>query len=116
MAGFSNDMAVGHLQDPSSVPVGGTWAGLSDWSFFTLTRSPSFSGYSSAGDPHAVGVVFNISANKPFGYLLDGCNCRAIQVDLSAFLALPRAGTSGATAHQPAGDPAALGTLKPIGF
>jgi hypothetical protein len=116
MAGFSDDMAVGHLQDPSSVPASGTWAGLTDWSFFTLSNSPSLSSYTSARDPHAVGVVFNTQANKPFGYLLDGCNCRAIQVDMSAFLALPRAGTSGDAAHQAAGDPAALGALKPIAF
>ena len=59
MAGYSDDMAVGLLQDPSKVPAGTAWAGLSDWSYFTLNDSPELADYEYATDPHSVGVVVN---------------------------------------------------------
>lgn len=127
MAGFSADIAVGQLQDPAAVPIGETWKGLTDWSFFTLYNSPALADYNYAYDPHAVGVVFSINANKPYGYLLDACTdpatyidyyCRAIQIDLTGFLALPRAGApgSGDAAYTPAGDPFTAGTITVIPF
>ncbi|MFB3920184.1 MAG: hypothetical protein ACE145_00600 [Terriglobia bacterium] len=124
MAGYSSYMGVGQLQDPTSVPAGGTWAGLSDWSTYYLGSSVALGVYSDAGDPHAAGAVFNLGAGKPFGYLLDGCgsyatSCRALQIDMQGFLSLERAGTSGDAAHQPADtiDPAAPGgPIVPISF
>jgi len=116
MAGYSADVAVGQLQDPSSAAPG-TWKGLSDWSWYNLSASSGALGsYSYARDPHAAGAVYNIGAGKPFGYLLDGCACRAIQVDMSGFLALPRAGASGDAAHMPSGDPATAGVVTSIPF
>jgi hypothetical protein len=118
MAGYSTFMGVGQLQDPNSVPAGGTWQGLSDWSYYNLGSSTALGGYEIATDPHAAGVVFNLGAGKPFGYLLDGCtiystHCRAVQIDMAAFLALTRAGApgSGNPAHELASgtDPAAAG-------
>ncbi len=114
MSGFSNDMAVGQLQDPSAVPSGSVWAGLTDWSFYTLTNSPTLANYCFATNPHAVDVVFNLSAGKSFGYLLDGCTNRALQIDLSGFLAQSRLGSTGDAAHQPASDPIVAGTIKAI--
>jgi hypothetical protein len=110
MAGYSTSMGVGQLQDPASA-ASGAWTGLTDWGTFNLTNSTALGGYCSAADPHAVGVVYNLAAGKPFGYLLDGCTARAIQIDMSGFLALPRAGTTGDAAHELATgtDPAASG-------
>ena len=118
MAGYSEDMGVGLLQDPAAAAPG-TWTGLSDWATFHLNTSTALGGYCSAADPHAVGVVFNLGAGKPFGYLLDGCTVRAIQIDMSGFLALPRAGTTGDAGHELATgtDPAATaGPVMPIPF
>jgi hypothetical protein len=107
MAGYSNDIAVGMIQDPSSVPAGGTWAGLSDWSFTTINNSPSLSSYTYATDPHADGVVFNLLKGATYGYVLDGSSSPTgvVQVDLAGFLAIPRAGTTGDPLYQPGTDP-----------
>lgn len=111
MAGYSTDIAVGQLQDPSSVPSGGTWAGMSDWSYFTLNDSPELANYGYATDPHSVGVVVNQTTGTPFGYLFDGSTDHGIiQIDLTNFLGMARAGTTGDQAHQPAGDPGATTT------
>jgi hypothetical protein len=108
MAGYSDDMAVGLLQDPSKVPAGTAWAGLSDWSYFTLNDSPELADYGYATDPHSVGVVVNQTTGIPYGYLFDGSTDHGIvQVDLTNFLALARAGTTGYQAHQPGVDPGA---------
>jgi hypothetical protein len=103
MAGYSTDIAVGQLQDPSSVAAGASWAGLTDWVYFTLTDSPELSSYNYATDPHSVGVVYNQTTKLPYGYLFDGSTDRGIvQIDLSNFLGLARAGTTGDAAHMPA--------------
>lgn len=107
MAGFSNDIAVGLLQDPASVPAG-SWQGLKDWSFYTITNSPSLSSYTSAADPHGDGVVFNLAKSTPYGYVLDGSDHGVVQIDLAGLLAITRAGTSGDAAHQPGTDPATV--------
>ncbi len=109
MAGYSTDMAVGQLQDPSTVAAGATWNGLSDWSYFNLNTSAELADYGYATDPHSVGVVINQTTGTPFGYLFDGSTDQGIvQIDLANFLALPRQGTTGDAAHQPAGDPGAI--------
>lgn len=107
MAGYSNDIAVGKLQDPNSVPSGSTWAGMSDWSFTTINNSSSLSQYQDAQDPHADGVVFNLLKNTTYGYVLDGATSPTgvVQIDLAGFLAVPRAGTTGDPAFQPGADP-----------
>ncbi len=108
MAGYSDDMAVGLVQDPSKVPAGTAWTGLSDWSYFTLNDSPELADYGYATDPHSVGVVVNQTTGIPYGYLFDGSTDHGIvQVDLTNFLALARAGTTGYQAHQPGVDPGA---------
>jgi len=116
MAGYSDDIAVGQLQDPASVSSGSQWLGLTDWRFYTLTNSPSLSGYQYATDPHAVGVVFNLKTGKAYGYLLDGSvlPTGVVQVDMAGFVTLPAAGTTGDAAHQPAGDPVTAGVLSEI--
>jgi hypothetical protein len=108
MAGFSADIAVGQLQDPASVVSGSPWKGLTDWRFSTL------SSYSIARDPHAVAVVHNLSNDKAYGYLLDGTNIKALQIDMSSYLAMAPVGTTGDSAHQPAGNPVTLGIIKSI--
>lgn len=112
MAGFSNDIAVGQLQDPTTVP----WVGLSDWRYYTLSNSPALAFYQYATDPHAVGVVFNQGAGKAYGYLLDGADfpVGVVQIDMAGFVALTAAGSSGDAAHQPAGDPVTAGALSEI--
>jgi len=111
MAGYSTDIAVGQLQDPSTVASGSSWSGLSDWSYFTLNDSPELADYGYATDPHSVGVVVNQTTGTPFGYLFDGSTDRGIvQVDMANFLALKRAGTTGDAAHQPGTDPGAATT------
>jgi hypothetical protein len=113
MAGYSDDIAVGQLQDPASVTGSATWQGLSDWRYFTLTRSPELSHYSYATDPHSVGVVYNNLTKKSYGYVLDGSNNYrgVVQVDLAGFLALPDANDDSADAHalKSGTDPAASG-------
>ncbi len=95
MAGYSNDLAVGQLQDPASVASGGTWIGLSDWTHYTL-GSGAFS-YSYATDPHAVAVVNNKS--KSYGYLLNGSTSPTgvVQIDMSGLLAISHPGNVPAT-------------------
>lgn len=118
MAGYSSSVGVGQLEDPATAPSGG-WKGLSDWSTSDLNDASALGGYCIAADPHAAGVVYNLAAGRPFGYLLDGCGARAIQIDMSGFLALPRAGTTGDAAHELATgtDPAATGgPVKAIQF
>lgn len=116
MAGYSDDIAVGQLQDPASVPSGSQWLGLTDWRFYTLNSSPALSSYQYATDPHAVGVVFNLNTGKAYGYLLDGSYLPTgvVQVDMAGFVTLPSAGTTGDLAHQPAGDPVTAGVLSEI--
>ncbi len=108
MAGYSDDFAVGQLQDPAAVAAGGTWAGMTDWSFFTINNSPELANYSYATDPHSVGVVVNQTTGTPYGYLFDGDTDHGIvQIDMVNFLGLARAGTTGDQAHQPGSDPGA---------
>jgi hypothetical protein len=108
MCGYSNDIGVGQLQDPSTVASGAAWAGLSDWSYFTLNNSPELANYAYGTDPHSVGVIVNQTTGTPFGYLFDGSTDRGIvQIDLTNFLALARSGTTGDAAHQPGVDPGA---------
>ncbi len=117
MAGYSDDMAVGLLQDPASVAAGGTWAGLSDWGYFTLNDSPELADYAYATDPHSVGVVVNQMTGIPYGYLFDGATDHGIvQIDMSGFLSLARAGTTGDAAHQPGVDPGAAVSPKTGGL
>jgi hypothetical protein len=105
MAGFSSDIFVGQIQDPASVASGATWSGMSDWVFHTLA------GYSIAQDPHANVTLFNDKTGKTFAYLLDGffAPTGVQQIDVSGLLAMPRAGTTGDAAHQPATSPQAAG-------
>lgn len=105
MAGYSNDMAVAQVQSPASVAAGDSWAGVTDWAYYTLPSSS----YAEAQDPHAVAVV-NIGG-KSYGYLLNGADnpVGLEQIDLSGFLAMPRLGASGDAAHKPASDPMASG-------
>ena len=104
MAGFSNDLSVGQLQDPASVAAGGTWTGMTDWVNYTLGGG-SFA-YSYAVDPHAVAVI-NI-AGKSYGYLLNGSSfpTGVVQIDMSALLAMPRTSPG---AHTTATDPTVAG-------
>jgi len=108
------DVAVGVLQDPASVPSGGTWAGLTDWVFYRVLNSPSLSTYFGSSDPHVFGSVFNAGVGRPFGYLLDSTDTFVVQVDMQGLLKLARQGTSGDAAHQPATDPATVGVLTAI--
>jgi hypothetical protein len=108
MAGYSTDVAVGQLEDPASVPVGGTWKGLTDWRYVN-----GLTGYSIARDPHAVAVVKSLFNGKAYGYLLDGGAHKSLQIDMAAFLAAPALGGTGITAHQLATSPGAS-IVKPI--
>ena len=105
MAGYSNDLAVGQIQDPASVAAGGAWNGLSDWVYYTIIGFP----YTYATDPHAVAAV-NIKG-KSYGYLLNGSTSPTgvVQIDMSALLAMPRAGTTGDAVHRAATSPTAAG-------
>jgi hypothetical protein len=105
MAGFSNDIFVGQLQDPGSVSSGSSWAGMSDWVYYTL------SSYSYAKDPHANITVFNEKTGKTYAYLLDGYALPSgvQQIDVSALMAMPRSGTTGDALHHPATNPQASG-------
>ncbi len=109
MAGYSSDVAVGLLQDPASVAAGATWAGLTDWRFVL-----GLTGYSYARDPHAVAAIKNLSDGKAYGYLLDGGEHKAFQVDLAAFLGAAAQGSTGSAAHQLAADPTTNGIVKSI--
>jgi hypothetical protein len=106
MAGYSTDFAVGLIQDPNSVPSGGTWQGLSDWTYLNLNTY--FPSYSEALDPHADGVVYNLLKGATYGYVLDGSAHAVVQTDLAGLLAIARVGTTGDAAHQPASDPSTV--------
>ena len=109
MAGYSNDFAVGKVQDPAAAAAtGAPWAGMTDWSYFTINKATTapLSSYSYATDPHSVGVIVNQTTGTPYGYLFDGSTDRGIvQIDMLNFLALTRSGTTGDAAHQPGVDP-----------
>ncbi len=110
MAGYSQDIAVGTIQDPASVPAGGTWAGMTDWRYVR-----NLTGYAYARDPHAVAVIKNLSDGKAYGYLLDGGAHKSFQIDMSAVLAATPAGTTGADAHRVDATSAAIvAAVKPI--
>lgn len=111
MAGYSTDVAVGLLQDPASVPTGGTWQGLSDWRYVK-----NLTGYSIARDPHAVAVVKNLANGKSYGYLLDGSGTKSFQIDMAAMLGAAAVGGSSSTAHMLAVDPVATGIVKSIAW
>ena len=74
MAGYSSDIVVGRLQDPSDE----NWTGLSEWNY-------SRGQYSYSRDPHAGAVIKSLSTGKAYGYLLDNSGA-VIQVDMQAFL------------------------------
>lgn len=105
MAGYSNDIFVGQLQDPATVATGSKWSGMSDWVYYTLPA------YSYATDPHANVTVYNVKTGKTYAYLLDGSFSPSgvQQIDVSAMLAMPRAGTTGDAVHQPASNPTLTG-------
>lgn len=102
MAGFSADIAVGKLEDPAEFAAG-DWTGFSDWRYNTLTS------YQYARDPHAVAAFTNLSNGKSYGYLLDGRNTRALQIDLAAFLAVTP--DSGGDGHRYTGDLTTTGEI-----
>jgi hypothetical protein len=117
MAGYSNDLVVGQVQDPAAATAAGTpWTGLSDWSYYTINNSPELASYYYATDPHSVGVIINQTTGTPFGYLQDGYHSGIVQIDMAGFLALKRAGTAGDPAHQPGVDPGAATTTLPGGL
>jgi len=103
MAGYSQDIAIGMLQDPASVPAGGTWVGMTDWRYVS-----NLTGYAYARDPHAVAVIKNLSNGKAYGYLLDGGASKGFQIDMAAVLALAPLGTSGADLHRVSNSDAGL--------
>jgi hypothetical protein len=116
MAGFSQSLVAAQIQDPATVPVGGQWLGFSDWVTFDLQTD--FPSYQSGGDPHADGVVSNLTTATPFGYVIDGLTSPVgvIQTDLKGLLGLTRVGTSGDAAHQLKDDPLTKGVMKEITF
>jgi hypothetical protein len=110
MAGYSSDIAVGMLQDPASVAIGGTWVGMTDWRY--VNNLPN---YSYAADPHAVAVIKNLSNSKAYGYLLDGGSHMSFQIDMAAVLAVPAVGTTGADQHRvDSASPALAAAVKQI--
>jgi LVIVD repeat len=127
MAGYSSDLAVGLVQDPTlATPCPSssitTWQGLCDWRYYNINTSPSLSSYTYATDPHAVGVVVSqgignsATTGLAYGYLLDTSSAGSstggvVQIDLGAFLNLTANGATGDAAHQPSVDPAA--TVNP---
>lgn len=124
MAGFSEDLAVARLDDPTSP----SWKGLSDWRYFTLPGfEPNF--FRGAQDPHAVLVVHNTQDQKSYGYLLSGCvgpnqistndtYIKVIQLDIQAILDMAPAGVAPDATHRlepgsgKADDPIKAGFLK----
>ncbi len=121
---FSGDnsswVAVGQLQDPASVPSGASWAGMTDWVFWNIVDSPSIAvngdTYFGSSDPHVFGRMYNLSANKPFGYLLTSDDTFVVQVDMQGLLGMPRStdATDPDAPHKPASDPAVAGFLTVI--
>jgi hypothetical protein len=104
MAGYSNDIFVGQLENPASA-ASGSWVGMSDWVYYTLTT------YAYATDPHANATVYNTKTGKTYAYLLDGASSPTgvQQIDVSGLLAMTRAGGTGDAAHQPATNPTLTG-------
>jgi hypothetical protein len=107
MAGYSTSLAIGQIQNPTSVATGAAWEGLSDWSYVPdITSLSKLGGYGEAHDPHADGVIYNLMEQTPYGYLLDGSsNQGVVQTDMAGFMAIGRAGTTGDAAHMPGTDP-----------
>ena len=105
MAGYSNSVVVAKIDNPAA-PKSGTWTGIEDWRGFNL----SYSDYSYATDPHAVGA-FNIKG-KAYGFLLNGISSGATQkvmvVDMDAFYKAA-AGTNKVLTGNPLGV-----TVKPV--
>ena len=109
LMGPSSVITVGQIQNPATAP----WKGLSDWSFYGVSNSPSLTSFIGPNnDIHGVTTITSLGMVKPgtlnvaYGYVLDGSERLALQVDLSAFLSLARQGATGDAAHQPTGDPA----------
>lgn len=114
LMGPSFVITVGQIQNPSTIP----WQGLSDWSFYDVSNSPSLNSFAPPNiDIHGVttttslGTVKAGTLNVAYGYVLDASRRNALQVDLNAFLSLARQGASGDAAHQPTGDPATATNL-----
>lgn len=113
-ANSTNNIAVGKLQPP---PASGTWAGLSDWVFYSVGSSPSLAAFQDQGDPHGVVALqhyrLQVQAGAGFiqtndyGYVLDNSGTGVLQIDMTGLLAMPRQGSSGDLAHEVTGDPAA---------
>lgn len=107
----SSTVAVGAIQNPASVPTGTPWSGFSDWVFYNASQSASLSVFEATNDPHGVTAIANLGAvnsatrNVGYAYMLDSAGTGVLQIDMNGFLALPRAGTTGDSAHQPASDP-----------
>lgn len=113
LEGPGSVITVAQIQNPSTVPAGGTWSGFSDWAFYGLSNSPSLNGFQNTdSDIHGVttltslGMVKASTLNAAYGYILSNSNTVLLQVDLGAFLALTRQGSSGDAHHEPSGDPA----------
>lgn len=113
LEGPGSVITAAQIQDPAAVPLGGTWSGLSDWSFYSLSNSPSLSGFQNPNsDVHGVTTVTSLGTIKAstlsvaYGYVLDSTGTQLLQVDLGAFLGLGRQGGSGDAQHEPSGDPA----------
>jgi hypothetical protein len=103
---------VAQIQNPATVSGGQPWSGFSDWSFYNVSNSPSLTGFIAPNvDIHGVTTITSLGIVKPgtlniaYGYLMDGSQRLALQVDLNAFLSLQRQGVTGDPAHQPTGDP-----------
>lgn len=90
MAGFTEDILVGRIQDPASVPPTGTWKGLDSYKQYGAVGNE----YQFARDPHAVGAVLASTNNRSYGFLLSGSSA-VLMIDLQAFLDAPARGTSG---------------------
>jgi hypothetical protein len=108
LMGPSSVITVGLIQNPATIP----WKGLSDWSFYDVTNSPSLTGFVAPNiDIHGVTTITSLgmvklgTLNVAYGYLLDGSRKLALQIDLNALLSLQRQGSTGDAAHEPTGDP-----------
>lgn len=115
MVFFSGDntswIAVGQLQDPATVAAGSSWLGMTDWVMWNLVNSPSVAvgadTYFGSSDPHVFGRMYNVSAGKPFAYLLNSDDLFVVQVDMQGLFNLARSTVAGDpdAAHKPAADP-----------
>jgi len=93
MAGFSNDILVGRIEDPALVPTGAAWKGFSSYKQYGASGSE----YSIAADPHAVGALLAAGNNRSYGFLLSG-DSAVLMIDLQAFLDAEAVGTTGGDA------------------